>query len=260
LKYNTDSLTVEPPFFFYNVFQNELSLSSIVISSDRYISNLLQLTLGLVRVLGTFEDNFMLPPGASIQDAFDGITHWRRVIAIGTKYSISVRGTSIKLKASWPSKPTIGGNLLSPINPLGNIIRMSGVLGGPEMTMDLTLTEIANGVRVDAFLEGATDRGMGDYRNLKTHLLTGNGIPDREFDRYLTEQTKKPPPPTKKLPPPTPEPELGSLRGSVDGVQQDSAQNRCPYCNSEISISGIVRPDGFVVCPKCFKRFMPEKL
>lgn len=33
----------------------------------------------------------------------------------------------------------------------------------------------------------------------------------------------------------------------------------CPYCGAEIVIEGLIRPDGRVICPKCFKKFTPEK-
>ncbi|MHA1928581.1 MAG: hypothetical protein ACTSV2_08395 [Candidatus Thorarchaeota archaeon] len=201
--------------------------------------------------MGTFEDDFMLPPESSIQDAFDGIEHWKRVIPVGTKYNISMRGTSAQLIAAWQVGFIIPVNPLNPFDLLDSFIETDKNV--VQMLIELTFTEMTNVVRVHAFLSGAIDRGMGDYRSLRTHLSTGSGIPDREFDKYLTEQTKKPTPPT----PPTPEPEPRSLRGTLAGVQQDPAQNCCPHCDSDISISGVIRPDGFVVCPKCFKRFMP---
>ena len=200
----------------------------------------------------------MLSPETSIQDAIDGISHWRRVVRVGTNYSISVRESSVKLKASWPSKPSFGGNPLSPLNPLTNLIRLvDSQFRGDQMTIELVLSEMTSGVQVYAYLEGAIDRGMDDYRSLKTHLLTGKGKRDRNFDRYLTEQTKKPEEPTTEN---SVEVWQDTDPESEDGIQQDADKNHCPHCNSEISTSGIVRPDGFVVCPKCFKRFMPENL
>ncbi|MHA1390355.1 MAG: hypothetical protein ACTSR9_18205 [Candidatus Thorarchaeota archaeon] len=58
----------------------------------------------------------MLPPESTIQDAFEGIAHWRKVIAVGTKYSISMNGTNVKMKASWPKGSALGG--LNPFIPL----------------------------------------------------------------------------------------------------------------------------------------------
>jgi len=37
-------------------------------------------------------------------------------------------------------------------------------------------------------------------------------------------------------------------------------ENNCPHCGAEMTLGGMVRPDGFVICPKCFKKFKPEKL
>ncbi len=194
-----------------------------------------------MRYLGMFEEDFMLPPESSIQDAFDGIEHWKRVIPVGTKYRISMGGISAQLRADWQVGFIIPHQPLNPFNLIDSFIETDKCV--VRMSIVLTFTEMTNGVRVHAFLSGAIDRGMGDYRSLRTHLLTGSGIPDRAFDMYLSEQTKKQT---------TPEPEPRSLRGNVAG-----AHIHCPHCNSEISISGVVRPDGFVVCPKCFKRFMP---
>lgn len=36
------------------------------------------------------------------------------------------------------------------------------------------------------------------------------------------------------------------------------AQKECPNCGGKISIEGLVRPDGRVICPKCFKKFIPN--
>ncbi|MDH4212414.1 MAG: hypothetical protein OEV85_00680 [Candidatus Thorarchaeota archaeon] len=194
--------------------------------------------------MGTFEEDFMLPPESSIQDAFDGIEHWTRVIPIGTKYHLLMGGNSAQLITDWQ----VG--IILPINPLNPFKVLDAIKATSKsvvyMLIELTFTEMTNGVKVHAVLSGAIDRGMGDYRNLRTHLSTGSGIPDRAFDQYLTEQTKKH----------SPEPELRKLGGNVPETQQGSTQN-CPSCNSEISISGIIRPDGFVVCPKCFKKFKP---
>ncbi|MHA1943887.1 MAG: hypothetical protein ACW96M_05765 [Candidatus Thorarchaeota archaeon] len=37
-------------------------------------------------------------------------------------------------------------------------------------------------------------------------------------------------------------------------------QNSCPHCGSEMRVGGMIRPDGLVICPKCFKKFKPESL
>ena len=194
----------------------------------------------------------MLPPESSIQDAFDGIEHWMKVIPVGTKYDISVKGTQVQLLATWmnPLVLAAGVSLLSfdkflnPFEYMDFITRTNKNV--VPMLIGLTFNETPNGVHVNALLLGAIDKGMGDYRSLKTHLLTRNGVPDRAFDRYLTEQIKKP----------SPKHELRKLEEIVPEAQQGPTQN-CPSCNSEISISGIIRPDGFVVCPKCFKKFKP---
>jgi len=147
--------------------------------------------------MGTFEDLFMLPSGVSIQDAHDGISHWKKIIPVGTKYSISVKGTTVKLKASLPCtmdeyRQTERGKIYRGMMGSALLGRIESQLIGVEMTMEFIFTEMTDGIQVYAFLEGAINRGMGDYESLKTHLLTGSGIPDRDFDRYLTEQTKKP--------------------------------------------------------------------
>ncbi|MHA2023657.1 MAG: tetratricopeptide repeat protein, partial [Candidatus Thorarchaeota archaeon] len=36
--------------------------------------------------------------------------------------------------------------------------------------------------------------------------------------------------------------------------------SNCPHCSVEIAISGIIKPDGSVICPKCFKKFKPGNL
>ncbi|MHA2024263.1 MAG: hypothetical protein ACW98U_00060 [Candidatus Thorarchaeota archaeon] len=33
--------------------------------------------------------------------------------------------------------------------------------------------------------------------------------------------------------------------------------NVCPHCDSELSLNGLIRPDGLVICPTCFKKFKP---
>jgi hypothetical protein len=45
-----------------------------------------------------------------------------------------------------------------------------------------------------------------------------------------------------------------------EGAKRDSTENLCPHCNAKLSVSGLVRPDKSVICPKCFKRFTPENL
>ena len=206
----------------------------------------------------TFSEDFMLPPESSIQDAFEGIAHWRKVIAVGTKYSISINGTYVRMKASWPKGSALGG--LNPFIPL--ISRVDSQFRGDQMSIDFKFTEMINGIHVNALLSGAIDRGMGDYRNLKTHLLARSGVPDRAFDRYLTEQTKKPetPIPEDKVGiHQDQEPELRNLEESVADIQQGPTQN-CPHCASEISISGNIRPGGVALCPTCHKKFLPKKI
>ncbi|MCK5265358.1 MAG: hypothetical protein KAR03_07095, partial [Candidatus Thorarchaeota archaeon] len=38
------------------------------------------------------------------------------------------------------------------------------------------------------------------------------------------------------------------------------AHNSCPHCGSEMAVGGMVRPDGLVICPNCFKKFKPENV
>ncbi|MCK5264013.1 MAG: hypothetical protein KAR03_00265, partial [Candidatus Thorarchaeota archaeon] len=163
--------------------------------------------------------------------------HWTRVIPVGTKYRISLGEKSVQLIADWQA------GVILPLKPLNPFDVIDSVIGTSKsvvhMLIELTFTEMTNGVRVHAVLSGAIEKGMGDYKSLRTHLSTGSGIPDRAFDQYLTEQTKK------------------SQPAPVVEIQEGPTQN-CPYCNSEISSDGIVRPDGYVICPKCFKRFLPE--
>ena len=195
-----------------------------------------------------FNDSFMLPPESSIQDAFDGIEHWTKVIPVGTKYSTSMSGNEAHLIATWQVGFIFPTNIFNPFDLVDSLVKTSK--SEVPMFIGLKFTETMNGVNVDALLLGALNRGMGDYRSLKTHLLTGSGIPDRAFDRYLTEQTK--------TPPPEPEWEIRDYEEKVTKIQQGISPNCCPHCNSEVSISGVVRPDGSVVCPKCFKRFRPS--
>ena len=36
--------------------------------------------------------------------------------------------------------------------------------------------------------------------------------------------------------------------------------NSCPNCSAEIDIGGLIKPDGTVICSKCFKRFKPDNV
>ncbi|MFW9847126.1 MAG: hypothetical protein ACFFD6_10280 [Candidatus Thorarchaeota archaeon] len=41
-------------------------------------------------------------------------------------------------------------------------------------------------------------------------------------------------------------------------AQTEASRQFCPHCREALTdIAGVVRPDGSVICPKCFKRFMP---
>ncbi|MFW9864173.1 MAG: hypothetical protein ACFFEX_17360 [Candidatus Thorarchaeota archaeon] len=54
---------------------------------------------------------------------------------------------------------------------------------------------------------------------------------------------------------------LMAIRCSPRKVQTEVPKHYCPHCQEELSdISGVVRPDGSVICPKCFKRFTPQNL
>jgi hypothetical protein len=45
---------------------------------------------------------------------------------------------------------------------------------------------------------------------------------------------------------------------SVKKARSEEPTNFCPQCKEELGdFSGIIRPDGSVICPKCFKRFIP---
>ncbi|MHA2312474.1 MAG: hypothetical protein ACXADC_15825 [Candidatus Thorarchaeota archaeon] len=47
----------------------------------------------------------------------------------------------------------------------------------------------------------------------------------------------------------------------VRKAQTETPRHSCPNCKEELTnISGIVRPDGSVICPKCFTRFTPQHL
>lgn len=45
-----------------------------------------------------------------------------------------------------------------------------------------------------------------------------------------------------------------------DTESSKKAQNKCPHCEAELSVDGLIRPDGMVICPKCFKKFEPEQV
>lgn len=54
---------------------------------------------------------------------------------------------------------------------------------------------------------------------------------------------------------------LMSIHCSSRKVQTEVPKYYCPNCQEELSdIAGVVRPDGSVICPKCFKRFTPQNL
>ncbi|MHA2386365.1 MAG: hypothetical protein ACXAEE_09170 [Candidatus Thorarchaeota archaeon] len=51
---------------------------------------------------------------------------------------------------------------------------------------------------------------------------------------------------------------LMAVHCPVKKAQPKATRHSCPLCKEELpDISGVVRPDGSVICPKCFKRFMP---
>jgi hypothetical protein len=93
------------------------------------------------------------------------------------------------------------------------------------------LSFISSNIRCQVILKVTVERPRWNWLEITIPLLSGH-CPD-ELKPVLTK--KKP---------------LGSAR--------DAFQNKCPHCDAELDVGGMVRPDGTVICPKCFKRFTPE--
>ncbi|MHA1948376.1 MAG: hypothetical protein ACXAAO_05715 [Candidatus Thorarchaeota archaeon] len=37
-----------------------------------------------------------------------------------------------------------------------------------------------------------------------------------------------------------------------------ATKDSCPNCGAKLAIDGLIRPDGSVICPKCFRKFIPS--
>lgn len=53
---------------------------------------------------------------------------------------------------------------------------------------------------------------------------------------------------------------LMAIHCPIKKTKSETTKYTCPNCQKELGdITGVVRPDGSLICPKCFKRFIPEK-
>jgi ribosomal protein S14 len=208
--------------------------------------------------MGEFTEVFTLPSRFSMQDVHDCIEHWTKTITVGTKFSVEWIGGTATLLAYYPSTPSErerGFGVMA-----ANLVPESVKSHLNPVCVDIVLRfrPTRNEVLVEAVISGPMlerspwdNRAMRDYRSLKAHLLSGSGVPDRDFDRYLTEQF------TKRVDV-IPHIEGAREAASVEAeTEPTKSSNRCPHCGEEIRTEGLVRPDGSAVCPRCFRSFIP---
>jgi len=52
---------------------------------------------------------------------------------------------------------------------------------------------------------------------------------------------------------------LMAIHCPIKRAKSEATTYTCPNCQKELGdLTGVVRPDGSLICPKCFKRFIPE--
>jgi hypothetical protein len=191
--------------------------------------------------MGGLREDFVLHPGVTIEDAMETIKYWRSGSDVGGKYKMWIQKEYVRLERSWYPA---GNYLLLIFAPLifGLICFF---MSKARVIITLWFSETVDSIGVHFLLEGKAAERMEDYTSLRERLLA-IGAPSPYVRGPRTEEG----PSIEGLTPPIPE-------SSLSKVWHLTPTDRCPYCGAEVPLDGTTRPDGSVICPKCFGKFVP---